>query len=266
MEIYLDVLVVVNTYITWMILSLLESLTHFDIKRINLILASLLGGISSLLILIESQNTYITFLLIALKILAYILCSLIAFYGTSLMRKVLYSAYFIGLNILLGGAVNLISEHFNSSVFFVYNGTIYLYISVYLLITLTVVLYLIISVIERIAEYRAGRIRCYKVKIIYHNNEYILDGMADTGNSVHDVFTGKPVIVCKGIPLYNESSDFVRIIPYTTIAGEGMLYAVRPDSVIITDECMLSKSVDVLVAGIPDNPENIAVFNPIILK
>lgn len=257
---------VVNIYITWILLSLLESLTHFDIKRINLVLASLLGGISSLLILIESKSTYITFLLTALKIVAYILCSLIAFCGTSLKRKALYSAYFIGLNILLGGAVKLISEHFGSSAILVYNGTVYLYVSVYLLIVLTAVLYLTISVIERIAEYRAGRNRCYKVKIIYHSNEYILDGIADTGNSVHDVFTGKPVMICKGIPLYSELSDFVRIIPYTTIAGEGMLYAVKPESVIITDEGKLSKNVDVLVAGIPDNPENIAVFNPVILK
>lgn len=266
MEIYLDVLVIVNTYITWIFLALIESLTHFDIKKTNLILASLLGGISSLLILVDSENTYMGIALLLIKITAYILCTLIAFHGAVPKRKAIYSAYYIGLNILLGGAVKFISEHTKSTTFFIYNGTVYINISVYMLVAMTAMLYLIISVIERIAEYRACRNRSYKVKIVYHDVEYVLDGIADTGNSAHDLFTGKPVVICKGISLYDSSSEFVRIIPYTTISGEGMLYAVSPESVTVTDDNKLSKCVDALVAGIPDSLERVAVFNPNILK
>lgn len=266
MEIYLDVLFVVNTYISLILLSLVETVTHFNIKRINLTVASLLGGASSLLILISTKKLFFTLLAYFLKMIVFLSIGLIAFNGAQVKKKIIYSCYFIGLNILLGGAVELLSEQFGTSTFFIYNGTVYFDISVYMLMAITAVVYIIISMIERIARYRLGRAKSYSVKVRCNGNEYIFDGLADTGNSAHDLFTGKPVIVCKGVSFYDGKNEFVRPIPYTTIAGEGMLYAVKPESVTVIDENRVSKNADVYVAGIDDGSKPVAIFNPSILR
>lgn len=266
MEIYLDVLFVVNTYISWILLSLVETVTHFNIKRINLTVASLIGGASSFLILINRKKLFFTLLVYFLKTFAFLSIGLIAFKGARVKKKIIYLCYFIGLNILLGGSVKLLSEQFGTSTFFIYNGTVYFDISVYMLIAITAVVYIIISIIERIVEYKLGRSKSYKVKVRCNGKEYIFDGLADTGNSAHDLFTGKPVVVCKGVSFYNGMNEFVRPIPYTTITGEGMLYAVKPESVTVIDENKVSKNADVYVAGIDNDSKPVAIFNPSILR
>lgn len=266
MEIYLDVLFVVNTYISWILLSLVETITHFKIKRINLTVSSLLGGASSFLILISRNRLFFTLLAYLLKMIVFISIGLIAFNSAQVKKKIIYSCYFIGLNILLGGSVKLLSEQFGTSTFFIYNGTVYFDISVYMLMAITAVVYIIISMIERIARYKLGRAKSYSVKVRCNGKEYIFDGLADTGNSAHDLFTGKPVVVCKGVSFYNGINEVVRLIPYTTITGEGMLYAVKPESVTVIDENRISKNADVYVAGIDDGSKPVAIFNPSILR
>lgn len=266
MEIYLDVLIIVNTYISLILLSLIETVTHFNIKKMNLTIASLISGVSSLLILIDGKGIYMSLFICILKLLTLSAVALIAFHGAATKRKILYLLYFIGLNVLLGGIVKLLSEEFESSVFFIYNSTVYFDISVYMLMVVTAVVYLVISLAERISRYKLSSAKKYKIKVKYNDKEYVLDGLADTGNSAHDLFTGKPVVVCKGISLYDGTDKFVRIIPYTTISGEGLLYAVNPESVTVIDENSVTKEVDVYVAGVEADSNPLAVFNPTILR
>ena len=95
-----------------------------------------------------------------------------------------------------------------------------------------------------------------------------------------DVFSGRPVIVCSAEilneltgaeNLSGEIYDFllnsskmhgVRLVPYSTIDGTGMLPAFRPDEVIIRGENTV-RTVDAMV-GIKETGGR-AVFNPSIL-
>ena len=109
---------------------------------------------------------------------------------------------------------------------------------------------------------------------------YRLDFMDDSGNSLVDSFSGKPVIICRRSDLYKiidfsydisfenakeaYEKNSVRFIPYSTIGNFGMIPVFTPDEILICDEeTGRKRSVDAMV-GI--NEKDVpAIFNPKLL-
>ena len=100
--------------------------------------------------------------------------------------------------------------------------------------------------------------------------------LPDTANGLVDYFSGKPVIVCRNekclsILPYNirdlSNVDIaevpgVRLLPVSTIAGEGIVFAFSVDKIIIrcNDE---SHTVNALVGVMSDSRQEYdAIFNP----
>ncbi len=108
----------------------------------------------------------------------------------------------------------------------------------------------------------------YKVEFTLKDNMYMFSAVADTGNTATDIFTGKPVVICTATKLYSDDLSYFPIpIPYNTISGEGILYAIKPDSIYIIDESNHRQHVNALVAGIEaDGNGRRAIFNPKILN
>ena len=116
----------------------------------------------------------------------------------------------------------------------------------------------------------------YKIYVKYKGRMTSIDGLADTGNSLVDFFSGKPVIICSieslssilNVNSINESAKLpkgFRLIPYSTIGNSGMIPVFTPDEVIIVNEdTAFKKGVDVLI-GIKSS-ESEAIFNPKLLK
>ena len=102
----------------------------------------------------------------------------------------------------------------------------------------------------------------YRVDFKVGCKAFSLDGVADTGNTARDLFSGLPVIICTGVEI--KSDGFIRAVPYKTISGEGILYAVNAKDIKVTDENGVSKEVSALVAGVSGG-ERRAVFDPKIL-
>ena len=92
------------------------------------------------------------------------------------------------------------------------------------------------------------------------DKSYTLQGVADTGNTVCDIFSGKPIIICTG---FAEIAGGIPV-PYSTVNGEGVLFAVKPNTLHIQDEKGRLKSASALVA-FKQGSEKRAVFNPNIL-
>ncbi|MCD8345694.1 MAG: sigma-E processing peptidase SpoIIGA [Oscillospiraceae bacterium] len=260
MSIYLDTLVIVNAYITWLTLSLTSKLSHQYSPPIRMAIGAFLGGFSALIIIIP-ENMGVIFL----KIISFVIIIVAAFVrkGLSRQRFLIICAEFLGVNIVFGGAVYLLQSLMGADIIYINNASFYFDISLGTLIFFTAVIYVLTVIISGLLERKADRNHAYRAMFDYGGTSYSFDGVADTGNTVTDLFTGKPVIICTGS---NEKPDFERFsaVPYSTIDGEGLLYAFSPDELYIEDETGKKKTVNALLA-FTERGERRAVFNPAIL-
>ncbi len=199
---------------------------------------------------------------LTLKIVCIAIIINLSFISYSIKQRFLYGFIYIMLNILLGGAVEMISQLTPSVV--LYNGTFYFDISLFMLIAVTAIVYITIELVSRICTYKFNKSHSYTVSIKYNNCDILLPGLADTGNTAKDTFSGTPVIICQGIILHSGNKP-CRIIPYSTVSGEGILYAIKPDYVSINDNNGNIKSVDALCASV-ESEKQLAIFNPILLN
>ena len=72
MTIYLDTLVIVNTYISWIMLLISARLARITAPPVRLAIGAAIGGLSSLLILINSENTAVSIAVLFAKLFAVI--------------------------------------------------------------------------------------------------------------------------------------------------------------------------------------------------
>lgn len=268
LDIYIDVLIVINCYICWLALSLTATLTHTYLAPKLKTIGSLIGGTSSLLILMTSNNTLQTVLVYAAKLVSFFIIVLIAFYKQSVKKYMTIGAIFLVLNLIIGGAAYLVSSLLGNRVIYLVNGTVYFDVSFLQLIITTAAVYFSISLVIRIYDRICDKSHSYKVEITLRDSSYLLSAVADTGNNVTDIFSGKPVIICTGVELYTDGSEYLPIpVPYNTISGEGIIYAIKPESIYITDEANSRQRVNALVAGVrSESSSQRAIFNPKILN
>ena len=264
MDIYIDVLIILNTYLTWLLLSLTAALTHTALKTSRCALASFIGGISSLIILIPTHVKLIGFIVFVLKVISCAAIVAAAFYRQSAKKLALLTVSFFAVSMLISAALELLQTSVGTSTFCLQSGFIYLDISPLNLVISTAVIYFAVCVFSKLFSKKLGVLNSYRIDFQIGCKAFSLDAVADTGNTARDLFSGLPVIICTGVDI--KDGKKLRAVPYKTISGEGILYAFSPDNLSITDEKGSSKEISALVAGINSNGEQKAIFNPKILN
>ncbi len=250
--VYIDVLLGVNLLINYFLLILTAKLTPAPTKRLRMFMASMLGSVYSLVILVPS-------LVLPLDLV------LRAFFGMTIAasafglknKRIFLRAYcvFMVSTFLFGGIFSALYFLSSPRGMLVNNSTVYFDISVLDLVIYTIVAYLCMTVVNYIAKRRAPVQLSYKVTIEFFGRKVTLDAIVDTGNSLKEAFSQYPVAVCgigdvrgllparlceiisrtdaAGAMQELAASEFataVRIIPYHDVSGEGMLFAFIPDS------------------------------------
>lgn len=266
MTVYLDTLVLINTYASWLVLSLSSKLIHQSIPGKRLALSALAGGLSSLLILIPTGTVWQTILLYALKCISILIVLLTAFYKKGMSKRRFFSAIasFFGVNLLFSGGVYLVQSMLKTKIVYIKGVSYYFDISLTKLIFITAAVYIILSLISYISAQRLDKAHSYIVYIALSGQSYSLEGVADTGNTVRDIFSGKDVVICTGIAYPESLERRIIPVPFSTVNGEGVLYAVNPDKISIEDEHGSKTDVSALIA-FTDGQLRRAVFNPKIL-
>lgn len=227
MVIYVDVLFVVNFFITYLLLLLTGRLAHREAKQLRLVVSSAAGGIYSLVIIADDFG----FLLSAIgKTVASVLLVLIAFgfkrVGVWLKAYVI----FLFSNALLLGVICAGCLIFKPQGIALNNGTIYFDISAKMLLSCALAAYLLSTVVIKIHNKTVRRDEIYSVTVLKNGDEHHFFAFADSGNKLREPFTDYPVIIVDKDKI---SYPCERVIPYNTVSGEGVLQAFKPDSVII---------------------------------
>ncbi len=275
--IYVDVLIILNIYVTYFLIKATARFTHSSLKISRLVISSVVGSLFSLIIFIPDINYILMFLI---KSAASFIIVFIGFNKTSFHNFIKLVVYFYVINFAFAGIIMGMKYLLNTRYICVNNTFMYIDFSTLNLVVFTAVSYFVICGVRFLIDRNTCSDGNYNV-IIKNNNKIIsLDGLADTGNSLTDVFSGRPVIVCpeKIINELLEPSDNcsdiyqrltdtgsikgVRLIPYSTIDGCSTIPAFIPDEIIIKKN-KSCKTVDALIAV--KRQEISAIFNPKIL-
>lgn len=229
--IYVDVLIAVNVFIDFMLITCTRKFLHIKIKYIRMILGSILGGILSLVALLP----YIVFPInIAVDIFSACLIVLASFgicnAKTFIKRVTVYfSLAFSFCGIMLG-----LYTAFKPNGMAIYNDVIYFNISPILLIILTLICYYIQFIIQRLTKGDVGYDIC-NIEVKIDENSYSFLAKVDTGCNLKEPFSGDYVIVVESLLInnYTPSDDRSRIIPFESLGGCGMIKGFKPNGVKI---------------------------------
>lgn len=272
MVIYADILFLVNLYIDFFLLECVKRFLHLHINIKRQLLGAVVGAVCSLTALLPVLNGLISTLLGILC--AFIIMFVVLFKGTFMLYIKAAVAYWV-CSFIFAGFFLFISNMLPTGNLTVRNGTVYFGISPVLLFVFTVLAYIAIVFGKRVLGNSEPDSRYIRLIIENMGISAELYAKADTGNSLKEPFSSLPVIVAEKDPIKKllpkdfssgEQSPDVRLIPYSTITSDGLLYAFKAHRVYVKGndekiECYIAVCDRKLSA----NSFN-AVFNPDILN
>lgn len=284
MVIYLDVLILINLYVTYFQILAVSVFTHRKTVWYRKLSAAGIGAVASLSIFIPQE------MVLTLTLLKIFLCALIAFvaFGYTGFRAYAVSVLFLMLVSFVFSGLMLCVWLFAAPMKMLFiNGTVYFGVDTMTIILSTCAAYGVVRIIRYILDKNGKTDGKYTVIIKNNGRECSLSALADSGNGMVDCFSGLPVIVCRrdmcadvsppAIEMIENNSDIsdigtqmikgVRIMPFSTVGKGGLICMFKAESVVIDDETNEEKyPVNALIGiVIGGRQEYEAIFNPKIL-
>lgn len=260
MTVYVDVLFVINFFITYLLLMLTKALTKANCKTFRMLAGAFTGGIYSLVIFAPSLSALVT---VVGRIGVSFLIILITFGFNRLFVYLKTVVCFYFSNIIFLGVILALWFAVRPNGLVINNDIVYFDIPAYVLLIFALAAYIISSLIIKLYNHTISKKEIYSLKVIKNDKEYKFYAFADSGNKLVEPFSGYPVIVADERML---QIDTPRIIPYNTVGGEGMLKAFKPDKVVISNGKNSFETSDVYVAVSKlDSKDFTAILNPQIL-
>lgn len=261
MVIYVDILFVVNFFITYLLLLFTSLMLKGKSNTIRFLLASALGGLYALVILIDDLSFLLTFLG---KIIVSFIIVFIAFGFKRLLVYLKSVIVFYFSNMLFLGVITALLFAFKPQGIAMNNSVVYFDISAKALLICALVAYAISYAIVKIYNHSIAKSEIYQVAIYKDNSVYNLFAFADSGNKLKEPFSDYPVIIADKSKV-NVNAE--RVIPYNTVGGEGMLKAFKPDKVVISNGKNSFEAERVYIAlSVVDSKEFSAIINPELLN
>ncbi len=221
--------------------------------KLRLCIGALVGGLSSLLLFLESLGALMTIL----KLVSGIVMVVVAFKfkgARSFIRNVFW---LFSICACFGGVTLLLYMFFEVDLMIYTNGIVYFDMSLTFLIIATVISYFVITLICKITDKKAPKEKEYYVTIQKNGKFVSSAALMDTGNNLREPFSDYPVVMIerkmfedlmgKTLTLDDiEEEDKIRLIPLWTVNGSSLVKAFRPDLIRIgnfeTDKVFIAES------------------------
>ena len=209
---YIDLFFIFNVIMDYIIIMSTNILLKRRTSYIRMILSSLIGGISSL-VLFTSLNK------IVIEIVSIVIMVLISFGYKGIRYLINNILYMYILSTLLGGIIYLFNIKVSNSMFLTY------------LIIIVISIEIMLLYIKENKKMRSIYNNYYKVDIYFKDREKLsLIGFVDTGNNLYDSYKKRPVIIVHN--KYIKEDKYI-LVPYHTINGNGLLKCIKPDIIFI---------------------------------
>ncbi len=241
MVIYGDVLLAVNWWIDYLLLLAVRRMTGGVGRGWRLALGALVGALSCLVLFLPPLPVVLS-LLIKLPAAALMVAVAFPFAGWRAFFRQLLALF--GLSAGLAGACGALYFFVAPTGLTVFNGVVYYGVPPLLLVGLTVLFYGLLWLAERVMGRRAPA-NCRFVATLEHEGRQVrFSCLYDSGNHLVEPFSGWPVLVVErgmleevlavpaGIAQMEDTQGW-RVIPFSSVGGEGLLPAFVPDRVTL---------------------------------
>lgn len=209
MKVYIDLIVVINFFYDFLILSATSTLLKRNIGIVRIIISSIIGELSLITLFISLDKIS----LILLKVFLGLVMVLISFGKEKLLENMFY---FYVITIVLGGSSYMLG------------GDAYLTNVLVLMILSPIIITLYIKSIK---EYKSKLNCLYDVILVEGENTYKMNGYLDTGNKLVDPITKLPVIMINKDLNIKAKKRF--LVPYKVVNNESILECIKVDKVIV---------------------------------
>lgn len=270
MTVYADILVIVNLYVDYILLSCVRGFLHLKTGVGRLVLGALAGGILSLLGLLPLPGWSAPLVGGACALAA----AAAAF--APARPRLLFRCWLCtwAFSFLLAGALLFVMQFAPPGYMALVGGAVYLNLSLPVLFFATCGAYLVFWLLNRFLPHESNAPLC-KLTVEYQGRSASFYAKADTGNALREPFSGLPVIVCQAealralaplpaldLPESGPPSPGLRLVPFESLGGNGLLPAFRPDKAALAQsgrvlDCYIALTKTPLSAGQFD-----ALYNP----
>ena len=244
MTVYADILFIVNMYVDAILLYGTARFLHLPLKKGRWLLASLLGGALGLCALLPPMPGGLLLLLCLVQTLLLVAAA----FGRCGLRILLKGAFLLFLlGAALSGVLAAMRRFLPVHGVVLRNGAVYFDISPLLLVLLTCGAYGVLYLFERIFRKRQPDVLYKTAWLTLGGKSVTLRVKVDTGLTLREPFSGQPVLVAERSALAAVlPADFgtesctlpLRLVPFSTIGGSGILPAFRPDSLFLEGEAL----------------------------
>lgn len=257
MTIYIDTLIFSNIIIDYLLLSITTKILKINYKLYRIILGSLFGGISSLTILLPWGNFLFNFV-VKLTIISIIILISFGYINKITFGKRTFVLFLI--TSLFSGLILFMLSIIKSDFIMMKNNIVYFNISPILLIIFTTISYFILSIIEKIRIDRKDLI--HKITFIFNDNKYSFLSKYDTCCNIKEPFSGNEAILVEKelINTIIVPEGKIRIIPFNSLGGEGLIEGFLPDELYI-DNNRIEKQVYIGITNNIFKNEVKSIFN-----
>ena len=264
--IYADVLVFLNTVITFILLLTVRQFTGAGTSAGRMIAASFVGGAYSLIILAPKMH----FLLMLLaKTAMGVSITYIAFRVRSFRRMLKCLSLFLIASFLYAGIMYSLRYFIGSGFITVQNGSVYFDLSVYSLILITVLIYVVILILRKKVFGVRQEDMVYDLVLTLGENSVTVKALLDSGHTVRDIYTNQPVVILRSEEAGRltetdcRTPDFWlcaaetggiawRLLPVRSLSGEKLLPTFSAETAQTAGENVLKKLGPVSVAVTED--------------
>lgn len=228
MIVYVDLIFFINFAYDYLLLLTVGMVLRRKVKHYRYLLAAFFGAMSIFLLFWPLNDI----LLFTLKVIVSIFMCLISFKYVSFKYTVNNLVYLYMCSVILAGFLYFLNLQFsldNQGLIFFFDG-----------VSINYVLLMIIAPIILVAYYISSK-KLKNTYSLYYNVTIVFDdykieclSLFDSGNSLKDPITKKPVIIVKpnflkGI--YNIRSPMY--VPYNTISGSGIIKCYKPSYIVL---------------------------------
>ncbi len=190
--VYADVLIFINTVVTFIIILTTSIMLNINSVKIRYLLGSFLGGFFSLIIFAPKMN------LILSLITKLIICTLIVLISFKIRNiKIiikLISGFYL-ISFIYAGASAFIFYTVSDEILYYNNGFTYFELNSFSIILVTTLIFVVLFLINRYLIKSKKQNLIFNTEIEYCGKKIITSSFYDSGNSVKDIYTGKPVII-----------------------------------------------------------------------
>lgn len=265
--IYVDVLFLINFFMTVLILLVTSAFAQQRLKTWRLLLGGLLGGVYSLVILLDGLPFAVSALGKVLSAAAIILAAFSWQGAKQYFKNVL--TFFISSMVLLGIIIALWFI-FEPPGVVIQNESVYFDVSTGTLLFSGIAAYGIACLAVRIYQHAVSKKQIYVLSVTCSGKSAELTALADTGNKLREPFSGRSVIIAEKSRVFLLSrGQPMRIVPFDTLGGRGLMECFRPERVTVVSRGRSFEVHDVYIAlsdmDFSQKPFN-AIFNPVILR